>query len=76
MLIWIGFPGSKQVKALTEVTTLEGDVKMNEQLKIENLEVGYDIPAAIEWGWQDFRSGKFRHDDLNNDPDAHISELF
>jgi 3-hydroxy-D-aspartate aldolase len=35
------------VKALTEVTTLEGDVKMNEQIKIENLEVGYDIPAAI-----------------------------
>ena len=29
-----------------------------------------DIQAAIEWGWQDFRSGRFRHDDLNNDPDG------
>ena len=47
MLIWTGSPGLRQVKAVFEGAAVKGDVEMNEQVKIEDLEVGYDVPAAV-----------------------------
>ena len=46
-MIWTGFPGLRQVKEVFEGAAVKGDVEMNEQVKIEDLEVGYDVPAAV-----------------------------
>ena len=40
-------PGLRQVKEVFEGAAVKGDVEMNEQVKIEDLEVGYDVPAAV-----------------------------